>query len=293
MFNFCAATKHASDWRKPFAVDLLMPDSIVTTSCDYSKVDPVQLTNQRAACGDKTTILYCSTCTLWWILTQIEKLATNIYGQRQISNLQGLISMVTQTSDAKISIDFLQNKSQSVFPRPIWQSETTMKNNVCIKVICQSRHTHYHFNTTSDKIYVANKTRNFKYSLNWLQHSSMRNGGLVSFQIRTWALPFWTSHMIDCLELDDAIRRRWPWRGCDSLCPDAAWSTISAHSQFSDLNMLTSTDADCSVVAQEIEGAPWHQHSGHATTDHVIPDSLNLHHLPDLGRIHVIITLIS
>jgi hypothetical protein len=30
--------------------------------------------------------------------------------------------------------------------------------NVCIKIILQSHHIHYHFNTTSDKIYMTNKS---------------------------------------------------------------------------------------------------------------------------------------
>jgi hypothetical protein len=47
-------------------------------------------------------------------------------------------------------------ESQSVFPRPLSQTQTTMKH-FCIKIICQSSHTHCHFNTTSDKIYMTNK----------------------------------------------------------------------------------------------------------------------------------------
>jgi hypothetical protein len=84
--------------------------------------------------------------------------------------------MVTQTSDAMISIgwpprsfsiliwreidyfiDFLQNKSQSVFPR-LYHKRKQLWNNFCIKIICLSHHTHYHFNTTSDKIHMTNKT---------------------------------------------------------------------------------------------------------------------------------------
>jgi hypothetical protein len=45
MLNFCAATEHVPDRRKPFAVDL----NLVTTSCDHPKVYPFQLTNQWAA----------------------------------------------------------------------------------------------------------------------------------------------------------------------------------------------------------------------------------------------------
>jgi hypothetical protein len=45
MLNFCAATEHVPDGRKPFTVDL----NLVTTSCDHLKVYPFQLTNQRAA----------------------------------------------------------------------------------------------------------------------------------------------------------------------------------------------------------------------------------------------------
>jgi hypothetical protein len=81
-------------------------------------------------------------------------------------------SMVTQAFDATISmgwppiifsilnwreidnfIDFLQNKSQSVYDKrkQLWK-------NVCIKIIWQSHHTHYHFNTTSDKIHMTNKS---------------------------------------------------------------------------------------------------------------------------------------
>jgi hypothetical protein len=57
-------------------------------------------------------------------------------------------------------IDFLQNKSQFVFPRPLWPYDRRKQlwKNFCIKIICQSHHTHYHFNTTSDKIYMDYKT---------------------------------------------------------------------------------------------------------------------------------------
>jgi hypothetical protein len=45
MLNVCAATEHVPDGRRLFAVDL----NLATTLCDHPKVDPFQLTNQRAA----------------------------------------------------------------------------------------------------------------------------------------------------------------------------------------------------------------------------------------------------
>jgi hypothetical protein len=111
--------------------------------------------------------------------------------------------MVTQTSDAKISIgwpsrifsilnwreidNFKQKKSQSAFRRPLWQMEKLWKM-FCIQIIWQSHHAHYHFNTTSDKIYVTNKST--LWNINWLQHSSMAFLSLI------WPCPLRTRRRI-------------------------------------------------------------------------------------------------
>jgi hypothetical protein len=86
------------------------------------------------------------------------------------------IYMVTQASHVKISmgwpprsfvifnwreidnlIDFLQ-KNHNRSSRAPYHKRIQLWNDFRIKIICQSHHRHYHFNTTSDKIYMTNKT---------------------------------------------------------------------------------------------------------------------------------------
>jgi hypothetical protein len=98
---------------------------------------------------DKTTILYCSTflCTFWWgILTQIEKLATkhirlatnikfagvDIYGHPNIwcEDQHRLTTKKFFYLELKRNRQFYRvsaEKSQPVFPRPLSQTNTTMK----------------------------------------------------------------------------------------------------------------------------------------------------------------------
>jgi hypothetical protein len=58
----------------------------------------------------------------------------------------------------RLSAEQTNHNTSSSAPYHTCYKRKQLWKKYCIKIICQSHHKHYHFNTTSDKIYMTNKT---------------------------------------------------------------------------------------------------------------------------------------
>jgi hypothetical protein len=108
-------------------------------------------------------------CTFWCILTQIEKLPTNIRLATNMKfagvNIYGHPNIwcesigwpprsfsILNWREIDNFINFLQ-KNHNLSSRAPYHKRKQLWKFFCITIICQSRHTRCLFNTTSDKIY--------------------------------------------------------------------------------------------------------------------------------------------
>jgi hypothetical protein len=124
------------------------------------------------------------------LATNMKFAGVNIYGhpniwcedQHRVDHQEFFLSSwIQEKSTIYQTFSRTNHNPSSRAPYMPYDKRKQLWKNFCNKIICQSHHTHCHFNTTSNKIYMTNKT--------WLSnipsiHSWICNGGLVSVIIK-------------------------------------------------------------------------------------------------------------
>jgi hypothetical protein len=82
---------------------------------------------------------------------------TNIWCEDQVGWPPRILSNLLELKRNRQFYMLLAWRNHNPYSGAPYDKLKQLWNNFCIKVICQSHYIHYHFSTTSDKIYMTNK----------------------------------------------------------------------------------------------------------------------------------------